>query len=133
MVGSPAHPVMPNLIVLWKVSPPWGEGRAGARLCPLGSTCPLAPPFGTQTGPLPAGLAGGASARRPRRFPLALNPRSSLVTQLTLTTALEGKQRRIMVMSTPSGSQQKYNDRLSVPKRKVLAAREGKLFPVTCT
>jgi hypothetical protein len=46
---------------------------------------------------------------------------------------LEGKQRRIMVRSTPSGSQRKYNDRLSVPKRKVLAAREGELFPVTCS
>jgi hypothetical protein len=32
MVGSPTHPVMPNLVMLWKMSPPWGEGRAGARL-----------------------------------------------------------------------------------------------------
>ena len=32
MVGSPTHPVMPDLIVLWKMGPLRGEGRAGARL-----------------------------------------------------------------------------------------------------
>ena len=71
MVWSPTHPVMPNLVMLWKMSPLWGEGRAGARLCPLGLARPLAPPFGTQTGPLPAGLAGGVRAHRPRWLPLA--------------------------------------------------------------
>ena len=32
MVGSPTRPVMPNLIMLWKMGPLRGEGRAGARL-----------------------------------------------------------------------------------------------------
>jgi hypothetical protein len=32
VVGSPTRPVMPNLIVLWKMGPLRGEGRAGARL-----------------------------------------------------------------------------------------------------
>ena len=30
MVGSPTHPVMPNLIMLWEMGPLRGEGRAGA-------------------------------------------------------------------------------------------------------
>ena len=72
MVGSPTHPVMPDMIMLWKMSPPWGEGRAGARLCPQGLFRALAPPFGTQAGPLPAGLAGGARAYRLRRLPPGL-------------------------------------------------------------
>ena len=32
MVGSPTHPVMPNLVMLWKMSPLHGGVRAGARL-----------------------------------------------------------------------------------------------------
>jgi hypothetical protein len=32
VVGPPTHPVMPDLIVLWKMGPLRGEGRAGARL-----------------------------------------------------------------------------------------------------
>jgi hypothetical protein len=32
VVGSPTHPVMPNLLVLWKMSPLWRGVRAGARL-----------------------------------------------------------------------------------------------------
>ena len=32
VVGSPTHPVMPDLIMLWEVGPLRGEGRAGARL-----------------------------------------------------------------------------------------------------
>ena len=32
MVGSPTHPVMPNLVMLWKMSPLRGGVRAGARL-----------------------------------------------------------------------------------------------------
>ena len=31
MVGSPTHPVMPNLVMLWKMSPLRGGVRAGAR------------------------------------------------------------------------------------------------------
>jgi len=47
-------------------------------LCPQGLFRPLAPPFGTQAGPLPAGLAGGGHA--PTAAPVAakpLNQRSS--------------------------------------------------------
>jgi hypothetical protein len=32
VVGSPTHPVMPNLVVLWKMSPLRGGVRVGARL-----------------------------------------------------------------------------------------------------
>jgi hypothetical protein len=32
VVGSPTHPVMPNLVMLWEVSPLRGEVRAGAWL-----------------------------------------------------------------------------------------------------
>jgi hypothetical protein len=32
VVGSSTRPVMPNLIMLWKMGPLRGEGRAGARL-----------------------------------------------------------------------------------------------------
>ena len=94
---------------------------------------PCAPSIGTQAGPLPAGLAGGSHAGRLRRFPRAskseIQPRHNLHSR----QPREGKQRRILVMAPPSGSQRKYNDRLSVTKRKALAAREGELFPVTCT
>jgi hypothetical protein len=85
IVGSPTHPVMPNLIVLWKMGPPWGEGRAGARLCPQGLFRALAPPFGTQAGPLltpSSGLGRGGACVPPA--PIAakpLNQRSSLVTK----------------------------------------------------
>ena len=51
-------------------------------MCPQGLFRPLAPPFGTQAGPLPAGLAGGGDA--PTAAPAAakpLNQRSSLVTK----------------------------------------------------
>jgi hypothetical protein len=32
VTGSPTHPVMPNLVVLWDMSPLRGGVRAGARL-----------------------------------------------------------------------------------------------------
>jgi hypothetical protein len=32
VVGSPTHPVMPNLVMLWEMSPLRGGVRAGARL-----------------------------------------------------------------------------------------------------
>ena len=32
VVGSPTHPVMPNLVMLWKMSPLRGGVRAGAGL-----------------------------------------------------------------------------------------------------
>ena len=71
MAGSPTHPVIPNLIMLWKMSPPWGEGRARARGARRHPPRPRAPFIGTQGGPLPAGLAGGPPAGRLRRLPRA--------------------------------------------------------------
>jgi hypothetical protein len=61
VVGSPTHPVMPDRIMLWKMSHLRGGGGAGTGLCLLGPPRPLAPPFGTQAGPLSAGLAGGGA------------------------------------------------------------------------
>jgi hypothetical protein len=57
VVGSPTHPVMPNLIMLWKMSPLRREVRAGARLWVRG----LARRSWVETGPKPKpGGAGGA-------------------------------------------------------------------------
>jgi hypothetical protein len=59
VVGSPTHPVMPNLVVLWKMSPLRGGVRAGARLWARG------PAYRSwaATGPKPKpGGAGGAPA-----------------------------------------------------------------------
>jgi hypothetical protein len=58
VVGSPTHPVMPDLVVLWKMSPPPGRGvRAGARLWARGP----ARRSWVATGPKPKpGGAGGA-------------------------------------------------------------------------
>jgi hypothetical protein len=64
MVGSPTHPVMPNLIMLWKMGPPWGEGRAVARLWAggparrnRGITGPKSKPKGAGGEPGPPGEA----------------------------------------------------------------------------
>jgi hypothetical protein len=58
VAGSPTHPVMPNLVVLWKMSPALGRGvRAGARLWARGP----ARRSWVATGPKPKpGGAGGA-------------------------------------------------------------------------
>jgi hypothetical protein len=56
MVGSPAHPVMPNLVMLWKMSPLRGGVRVGARLWARGP----ARRSWVATGPKPKpGGAGG--------------------------------------------------------------------------
>ena len=83
MAGSATHPVIPNLIMLWKMSPPWGEGRArarGARRHPPGPArrllAPRAAPFRLVR---PGGRmrAACAGCREP------LNRRSSLVITYT--------------------------------------------------
>jgi hypothetical protein len=68
VVGSPTHPVMPNLIVLWKMSPLRRDVRAGARLWARGparrswvATGPKPKPGGAGWGPGPA-AGGGAAA-----------------------------------------------------------------------
>jgi hypothetical protein len=70
VVGSPTHPVMPNLVMLWKMSPLRDVVRAGARLWARGPACRS----WAATGPKPKpGGAGGApgplrgEARRPAR------------------------------------------------------------------
>jgi hypothetical protein len=57
VVGSPTHPVMPNLVMLWKMNPLRGGVRAGARLWARG---PAARRAGSQLGPnrSPGGLVG---------------------------------------------------------------------------
>jgi hypothetical protein len=56
VVGSPTHPAMPNLVMLWKMSPLRGEVRAGARLW---ARCPARRSW-VITGPKPKpGGAGG--------------------------------------------------------------------------
>jgi hypothetical protein len=101
VAGSPTHPVMPNLLMLWKMSPV-GRGAGGCQGVPQGLFRALAPPFGTQAAPLPAGLAGAVRACRPRRLPAfpmpaialvlyiaakPLNQRSSLVTTYSQESA----------------------------------------------
>jgi hypothetical protein len=71
VTGSPTHPVMPNLVMLWKMSPLRGGVRAGARLWARGP----ARRSWVATGPKPTpggGLGGprvrcGGGARRPAR------------------------------------------------------------------
>jgi hypothetical protein len=71
VVGSPTHPVMQNLVVLWEMSPLWGGVRAGARLWARGparqswaTTGPkLKPGGGGWWGPGSA-AGGGAAANQ---------------------------------------------------------------------
>jgi hypothetical protein len=69
VVGSPTHPVMPNLVMLWKMSPLRGRVRAGARLCAgprlpeLGRNWAQNEAWGGWWGPGPA--AGGSAAASP--------------------------------------------------------------------
>ena len=67
VVGSPTHPVMPNLVMLWKMSPLRGGVRAGARLWARGparrgwvAIGPKPKPRGA--GGAPGPLRGGAAA-----------------------------------------------------------------------
>ena len=56
MAGSPTHPVMPNLVMLWKMGPLRGEGRAGARLWLREATRRARGAIGSELKP---GAAGG--------------------------------------------------------------------------
>ena len=67
VVGSPTHPVMPNLVMLWKMSPLQGGVRAGARLWARGparrgwvAIGPKPKPRGGWWGP--GSAAGGGAA-----------------------------------------------------------------------
>jgi hypothetical protein len=62
VVGSPTHPVMPNLVVLWKMSPLRREVRAGARLWARG----LVRRSWVATGPKPKSGGGGLVGPRAR-------------------------------------------------------------------
>ena len=102
-------------------------------MCPLGLARPLAPPFGTQTDLLSAGLAGGVRAHHPRRLPLAskseIQPRHNLHSR----QPPEGKQRRIMVRSQLLGTQRRQGGRVLVPRRQSQTTGLGKKNPVMCT
>jgi hypothetical protein len=76
VAGSPTHPVMPNLVVLWKMSPLGRGVRAGARLWARGparrswvATGPKPKP-GARGGWWGPGSAagGGAAAASPRVY-----------------------------------------------------------------
>ena len=59
---------MPNLVMLWKMSPLWGEGRAGARLWAQGPARRNQGAIGPKSKPEAAGGAPGpvrGQARRP--------------------------------------------------------------------
>jgi hypothetical protein len=64
----PTHPVMPDLIVLWKMGPLRGEGRAGARLWLREATRRARGGTGPESKPGAAGDTSGplrGKARRP--------------------------------------------------------------------
>ena len=68
VVGSPTHPVMPNLVMLWKMSPLRGGVRAGARLWARGPARRGWVAIGPKPKPRGAGGAPGplrGEARRP--------------------------------------------------------------------
>ena len=68
VVGPPTHPVMPNLVMLWKMDPLRGEGRAGARLWAWEATCRAWGAIGSESKPGAAGVTPGplrGKARRP--------------------------------------------------------------------
>ena len=70
VVGSPTHPVMPNLVVLWKMSPLRGGVRAGARLWARGTARRGWVAIGPKPEPRGAGGAPGplrGEARRPAK------------------------------------------------------------------
>jgi hypothetical protein len=56
VVGSPTHPVMPNLVMLWKISPLRGGVRAGTGLWARGATRRARGAIGSELKP---GAAGG--------------------------------------------------------------------------
>ena len=68
MVGSPTHPVIPDLVMLWKMSPLRGGVRAGARLWARGPASRGWVAIGPKPKPRGAGGAPGplrGEGRRP--------------------------------------------------------------------
>jgi hypothetical protein len=55
VVGPPTHPVMSNLIMLWKMSPPRGVVRAGPRMWAREATRRTRGAIGSELKPGPAG------------------------------------------------------------------------------
>ena len=71
MVGAPTHPVMPNLVVLWKMSPAWQREAGGPYNPGKMAVAARSPEFSNPT-EMPRDLAGWGSARRaPWRLPRA--------------------------------------------------------------
>jgi hypothetical protein len=110
-----------------------GRGAGAGQGCAPPPPRPRAPFIGTQGGPLPAGSAGGPHAGRLRRLPRAskseIQPRHNLHSR----QPLEGKQRRMMVLPHPSGSQRRRDNRVSVPRRQSQTTGLGEKNPVMCT
>ena len=103
VVGSPTHPVMPNLVMLWKMSPLRGGVRAGARLWARGP----ARRAGSQLGPnrSPGGLVGprvrcgGRGGGQPR---LLFKPQN-IKGQRASTGLLQGQLSRFIAVSPLGG------------------------------
>ena len=101
MVGSPTHPVMPNLVMLWKMSPLRGGVRVGARL--------WAPPAGAgpQLGPnrSPGGLAGpwARHGRRRGASPGLLFKPHNIKGERASTGLLQGQLSRFIAVSPLGG------------------------------
>jgi hypothetical protein len=63
VVGAPTHPVMPNLVVLWKMSPTWQREAGGPYNPGKMAVAARSPEFSHPT-EMPRDLAGWASVRR---------------------------------------------------------------------
>ena len=71
MVGATTHPVMPNLVMLWKMSPAWQREAGGPYNPGKMAVAARSPEFSHPT-EMPRDLAGWGSARRaPWRLPRA--------------------------------------------------------------
>ena len=68
MVGSLTRPVMPHLVMLWKMGPLRGEGRAGARLWTRGPSRRTRGAIGSKSQPGVAGWPTGPLRGQARRL-----------------------------------------------------------------
>ncbi len=103
MVGSPTHPVMPNLVVLWKMSPLRGGVRAGARLWARGPARRGWVAIGPKPKPRGAGGAPGplrGEARRPAGGYFLAKKGSALGSS---SGPFQGQLNRVMVVMQVSG------------------------------
>jgi hypothetical protein len=64
MVGSPTHPVMPHLVMPWKMSPPSGRGAGGCQVVPTRTRSPACTALWCPDRPPSSGLGRG-DARPP--------------------------------------------------------------------